>query len=211
MVHISPPKLVVGGGHKVLTQRDDEVPEWCNLPLPGQRLRISTDGTVRTVPIDTKRAYRIGGTGDCDVCISELGKTVITLFHHKNGSIYVSACGDFVDSVLKDRVDRVSSRDPGELPDGSQLVVLSGNVKLEVVNRGTRDSIKELLRSNRGSDDDTTRINTVKNSRTRRKRDVLSPVLPGSQTASNACTPLSAVRVHQKPRRGNGVRFLDFD
>lgn len=200
----SPPKVLTANRFR----RDRLVPEWCGLPVPGTRLAIQTtpDEPQRIVPIDTKRMYRIGSGRDCDIVVADLRGSTVTLFHHRNGEIYVSASGGHAERIDSGgHAERISSTEPVELCDGCEICV--GEIRLVVDVRTA--SIKDLLRSSQ-TDDDTTRINTSKNA-VRRKRDVASPLSPRN---INACTPLSACQKGKSKVRfsaSRAVRFLDFN
>lgn len=200
----SPPKVLTANRFR----RDRLVPEWCGLPVPGTRLAIRTtpDEPQRVVPIDTKRMFRIGSGRDCDIVVAEMRGSTMTLFHHRNGGIYVSVSGGHAERIDSGgRSERISSTEPEELCEGSEICI--GEIRLVVDMRTA--NIKDLLRSSQ-TDDDTTRINTSKNA-VRRKRDVASPLSPRNV---NECTPLSARQKGKSKVRfsaSRAVRFLDFN
>jgi hypothetical protein len=212
-----PPVLGLAPARKRVFARKGTIPEWVEIPIPGKRLRINTgeDAPVRTVSLNSKPMFTIGSDRECDVILNEMDRCLVTVYHHRSGSVYISAIGGSVDLVMNEVESEAVLNEPKEVVDGSliRISAVANPIVLSFENR-CGPSIKELLRSSQ-TDDDTTRSNTLRNSR-QRKREVLSPIDPGT---SNKCTPLSHNREIRKPRQVDGgssgiersVRFLDFN
>ena len=184
-------------------RRDDTIPEWCGLPVPGISLSISTEDIRKLgkYPVDTKRMYTVEGEGVCDILIPAMGKTRISLYHHRNGSLYISSKSSSVNIVGEGSTAPVSDI-PSEFRD--RFSVHAGDVWISNM------SIREALR-HADTEDDTTRMNTARN----QKRSAVASPFPKLVPQ----TPVSRTPVSQRRRRkrlkkapsGNTVKFLDFE
>ena len=207
-IHASQFPIVPSKSVPTFRREDNSIPEWCGLPVPGIWLSVSLGDKRRPTkfPIDTKRMYTISGQGSFDICIPELDDKLICLYHHRNGSLYISS-----KSFSVDKVDGGSSLPvtniPSVLGDESQIHI--GNICMSVFRRVSNISIREAL-SHADTEDDTTRQNTYRN---QKRCDIVSPF----PKLVSSLTPASRTPGSQRRRRKrlrnvtNTVKFADFD
>jgi len=207
---------VNGTSRRTWDRKSNGIPSWCSLPIPGTCLLVSRNEHVLSerIPIDVKRVYCIGVSPDSDVCIRDFPMPDTKLYHHKNGSIYLSfdpVHGHLIEipDDMPGIVDTCSDRGMVQLSPERSIVI--GDIRLKLFRNTPSRSIREHLRSSEAVDN-ITHHNTVNN------RQPLSPSrsLKDSQAGRNLSTPRS-VKAKTKRRRQipgdsstiRNVRFTD--